>query len=282
MFAWAKDAIRIEVEKLGASSHVNYSAYTATVDFLQYLGGELAGGQQDDATTADPLVTDRRIYSCRRALRLDSNVRFETKFSGRSGNYDVITVVLFSLEKDREFDGELAIGSFRHTFVRHMRNFDTERFVVTRNLSLTTGDPIVLEAGNNPSGWMEIDFIEFIPVESAADRPIGNGLTWRFFEFYKMLDYDEMNIHFFIYRFPVGYFLTVLFSYLLFGRTPGNMIMGCYVVNSNGQSIHFGQCLIRSLVLLFHPLWAPFYLRQDRMLSDIISGSRVVVPRRQS
>lgn len=282
MVAWINDAIRIEGESL-VEQHKSCNFFSAVADFVGYTGGELSGGNTQTHVTSDPFVSERFYASCGRMLRLENNSKFERVFKGPAGNYDVIVAVLFCLGKGvRDFDGGLQVGTARHEFVRHVHNLESERFVVFRNLPLKPGDPILLDARDNGSGWIEVDFVEFIPVGSEARRPWGIPLTWRFFEFYEMLDYDEMNVHFFLYRFPIGYFLTLFLSYLIFGRTPGNMIMGCYVVNSRGNRIHVGQCLTRSVVLFFFPLWVFFYLRQDKMLSDIISGTKVVVPRRRS
>lgn len=282
MVAWINEAIRIEGESM-VEQHARCNFFTAIADFVGYVGGELSGGNVENYKTSDPYVSSRFYCSCGRALRLENNTRFETAFRGPAGNYDVIAVVTFNLgTKVRIFNGGLQVGSSRHEFVRHIHDGESERFVVFRNLPLRPGDPVILDARDNSSGWAEVDFVEFLPVESSAKRPWGTPLSWRYFEFYQMLDYDEMNVHFFLYRFPVGYFLTVFFAYLIFGRTPGNMIMGCYVVNSRGQRMHFGQCLVRAVVQLFSPCWIIFYLRQDKMLSDIVSGSKVVVPRRRT
>lgn len=288
MVAWIRDAIRFEAETLGESSHVPCTFFTSTVDVIYYVGGDLAGGNSKEFETPDPAVTKRLFYSCGRALRLKSNSKFETEFKGPAGNYDVIITVLFHVvgeigkPKYREFDADVRIGESQAQFVRHMHPLESERFVVFHNLALKPGDPVILESRDESTGWIEVDFIEFIPVASLAKRPWGNPLSWRFWEFYEMIDYDDMNVHFFLYRFPVGYFLTVFFSYLLFGRTPGNMITGCYVVKNKGNGMHVGHCLLRALVLLFHPFWVLFYLKQDRMLSDIISGTKVVIPRKRS
>jgi class 3 adenylate cyclase len=283
MVAWVSDAIRIEAEGLGASSPLPCTTYAAVNDFIRHIVGELGGGRYTHFETSNPLVTQRSFFSCGQGLRLGEPGKFETQFRGPAGHYDVIVTVLYNLRTDvREFNGDLRIGMFRHDFIRRMHPGEPERFVAGRNLALNPGDPVILEARENSGGWMEVDFIEFLPVASVAKRPWGNPLSWRFYEFYEMLDYDEMNVHFFFYRFPIGYFLTIFFSYLLFGRTLGNIIMGCYVVNNKGKGIHVGQCLLRAVALLFHPFWILFYMKQDRMFTDIISGTKVVIPRRRT
>lgn len=276
MLAWMHDAIRIEGEHLGTHDELPCTPFRDMVtDALGDLGGVVGFESESPA----PNVASMRYFSCHRALMLRGRQRYEARFNGDSGRYDVVLGYRFMLNGTRVFKGDLSIGSLKVPFYRNLFNREPQRKIVVRSFEVAKGELVALESHEDSDQRIDIDFIEFIPESSLASRPFGTPASSRFREFYEMLDYDDRNFHFFVYRIPLYYFLMLFCSYLLFGRAPGNMIMGCYVVSSRGGRMHVGQCLLRSIVLFFHPLWVLFYLKQDKMPGDIISGTKVVVPR---
>jgi len=285
LLAWMCDAIRIEGESLVGRSPFPCSPLR---EVISDLIDDLSGVRGYESVSGNPEVASLRFFSCHRALILKGNKRYETLFRGAEGKYDIILGVRFRfitlqpIENKafvRHFDGDLRIGDFKYRFYRNMHNNELERFVVGRGVALSTGTPISVESRDDSNNEIQIDFIEFIPEKSLAARPFGVERSSRLWEFYNVIDYDDRNFHFFAYRIPLSYFLTIFVSYLVFGRTLGNILTGCYVVGSKGTSVHVGQYFLRTIALLFLPLWGVFYLRENRILSDIVSGSKVVVRR---
>ena len=275
--AWLSDAIRIEGENLAVREPLRCAPLR---DMVVDLIGDLEGAVGYDSMSENSNVASVRFFSCHRGLILKGTQQYQTRFNGESGRYDVIVGYRFRVGRERVFNGKLIIRDFEFPFYRHLQDDETQRQVVTRGLSMSKGDLIMLESYEPSNDELDLDFIEFLPETSLAVRPFGIPLSSRFWEFYEMLDFDDRNVHFFLYRLPLSFFLTVLLSYLVFGRTPGNLITGCFVLNLKGTSVHVGQYLVRAIALLFVPIWGPFYLRQDRLFSDVISGTKVVVKRR--
>jgi hypothetical protein len=271
------EAVRIEGENLFPGGNYECSIRTAVPEFIDYTLREYFGlGKSYNPEPTTVPTADRA--SCNKRLRLGSNQHFATKFNGNSDKYDVIYGYLYKIDNVHTMNGSIRIGENDLPFTRYFRNDRPLREVLARNITIKRGDPIVVAMGENGTGTVDLDFLEFVPTWSASNRPSGISLSWRYWEFYSWIYYDDMNVHFFIVRFPVSFFLLILFSYLLFGRTPGNILQDVYVVGQNG-SLHFGHYLLRTLALCFLPFWGVFYAREDRLLTDVVSGSKVIVRR---
>lgn len=278
IYSWLTEAIRIESEDLAPGEKYPCNITTAVPEFFEYAFNEYLGTGLEYGDSLSETPRAGRA-SCNRYLKLGSNQHIATTFTGTNNTYDIIYAYTYQLDHLKNFlDGGIGIGSHRLPLIDYYRGGFAGREVLAKGLALKNGDPIVIDTGDNGTGYVLIDFLEFIPTGAKSNRPKGITPNWRYWEFYSWIYYDDMNFHFFAIRFPASFFLLILFSYLIFGRTPGNIIQGVYLVGQNG-SLHFGHYLLRTITLCLLPLWGVFYIREDRLLTDVVSGSKVVVRR---
>lgn len=208
-------------------------------------------------------------------LNLEQNESARTTFSGASGWYDVVAI----------FDFNLAIGSFATLTVGKNsiellpidRMASLVQTTVARSVYVPHGAAINLMNTSTIKSTLSIDAFDFIPVESAAYRPRAYEDSFAYAEIRRSINYDEMNVHFFLMPLPLFLFLHIFCGQLLLGRTLGCMARGIYIrKRRNERPPDILSSLARSLAWFLTPLTFWAYIGYQRKWSDVVTDTELV------
>lgn len=123
-----------------------------------------------------------------------------------------------------------------------------------------------------------VDYLEFVREGSWAYRPKGWEQGYKYLDFYRAINYDDMNFHFFIGPLPLWIFLHLFLVQALFSRTLGGIIMGLHIqTEKTNEKIGARTAFLRTVCWFLVPLWGWTAIGKEHQWTDVVSNSRVVV-----
>ena len=275
-------------------SFFNFSAYWSWITEVSRLEAESFSAPNNDQIS-------HRYLSSYGGFRVADNFESYTSFPYRSGVYDV---VLGSFNKGRNLGDPLMhvmIGEEEFLPILSPISAGAKRRLIAKNVFIEKGVTLRVDSAEG-GGYVLFDFLDFIPAASNAPRPRTVEASFpKFDEFFYLINYDDYNLHFFLGRIVMYWFLINLVSFIFFPFSPGCLISNQRVVDSKGRrpglirsilrmSI-IGGCiamvflkipdnyvaiLLAAFTLIITYSW-PKVFHTDFTWPDIVSGTRAVV-----
>jgi len=213
----------------------------------------------------------------------------KAEFAGPSGDYYIVSAYAFKGSDGAGSDAVLVVGKREIPYHNSFRSRDHSQIE-------ELDGPIRIEKGENiridsyprerqdgadtetKEHLVSIDYVEFIPQGSFAYRPKGWEIGYRYIDFYRAINYDDMNLHFFLGPLPLWIFLHLFIVQALFSRTLGGMIMGLHIqTEKTNERIGLWTALLRTICWFLVPFWGWTAIGKDHQWTDSVSNSRVVV-----
>lgn len=253
---------------------------------------------QAEDFSSNSVATHQKVHEVGRfmgtGLLLAGDERLKVVFPGPSGEYRVVSGYGYRLTDDAASSAAIIVKDQRLPYHRSFLgrnssqieelggpihiNRGEEILIEGYKVQLTKEDPFENDKQGNAS--LIIDYIEFIPEGSSAYRPKGWEEGYKYLDFYRAINYDDMNLHFFLAPIPVWIFLHLFFVQILFSRTLGGMIMGLHIQDGQTKGrINPWTAFLRTLCWFLVPFWGWTAIGKEYQWIDSVSGSRVVVLR---
>lgn len=218
-------------------------------------------------------------FSYGQLLDLEVGESAQVSFPGETGLYDIIAI--FMIAEDAEGQGMLTLGqqSFELLPLQHMPNL--AQTTLARSVYLSHGDTIRVANTGPQDAMLSVDAFDFVPTSSAAYRPKAFEDSYEYTELRRSINYDEMNVHFFLMPLPFFLFLHIFCGHILLGRTLGCLTRGVYIrQRKDDRPPGLLPSLVRCLAWFLTPFTFWAYIGYQRKWSDIISDTELVTVRK--
>jgi hypothetical protein len=218
---------------------------------------------------------------------LSGEQNLKVNFSGPTGRYYIVSGFSFRSTDALPSSAAVIVGdrTFPYQKSFHGRNI-TQIEELGGPVQINQGQTISIVSSPAPEKKDDgtsfsipvVDYLEFIPEGSFAYRPRGWELGYRYVDFYRAINYDDMNLHFFLAPIPLWIFLHLFIVQLLFSRTLGGTIMGLHIQTAKtNERVGAWTAFLRTVCWFLVPFWGWTAIGEEHQWTDSVSSSRVVV-----